>query len=128
MALQQVGSFNGIIEDEQAVVIASIDRAIKQLGFVISTLVIRSITFYNPDTSPAPFQLRKRIKDDLGDNGERFLRDDDSEIKSFIPWKFGNLGGIKVLDDRDHYYDIIMDSAPPAESPIEYIVVFGYSL
>lgn len=122
----QIGSFNGIIEVDTAVIVASLDLATDLLLIDISTIAIRKIVLYNPNIEDVLFQIRKRIKDDNGENGERFLVREDDKITTLKPWKFGEFGGFWSLDNADHYYDVILDIEPTL--PIQFIIDYGYSL
>lgn len=122
--LLQIGSFQGTIETNEAVSIASIQRAIEDKGMGITTIAIRKISLYNPNTVNALFQLRKRI---TGPDGEDlFLRRENDKILPSKLWKFGEFGGFFSLDKLDHHYDVLLDSEPTL--PIEFIVDYGFSL
>ena len=108
-----VGSVSGIVSTSDATKIIGLDKP--------GRMAIKLLTLYNPHSSAAPFLLRKRVLDE--NDEERFIRRFDASIPSTDSWVFGTLGGIIVLDNVEHWYELVMDSAPT--QPIEYCIDFG---
>ena len=117
-----VGSVSGIVSTSDATKIISLDDALEALGRKgAGAVAIKLLTLYNPDSSAAPFILRKRVLDE--NNEERFIRRFDDSIAATDAWVFGTLGAILVIDNMDDWYELLMDSNPA--QPIEYCIDFG---
>ena len=115
-------SVAGIITTADPTMIVGLADVMKERGLTGEwSMAIKYITLFNPASSAAPFILRKRVLDENG--GQRFIRRKDKSMPATDDWSFGQFGGIMVLSHVEHWYEVVMDSAPV--SPIEYCVDFG---
>lgn len=117
-----IDSVAGVISTADPTMIIGLAEVMNERGLTGEwSMAIKLITLYNPASSAAPFLLRKRVLD-VNDE-QRFIRRKDQSIPATDDWSFGQFGGIFVLSDVEHWYEVVMDSAPV--SPIEYCVDFG---